>query len=125
MPSDIPDCITCGACCFGARETYIALLPEDGGRAIPAEATFAVGKVRFLRMCGGHCAQLARSPLGEAVCGIYPERPTACRAFRAGSFECLMARKHNGRVAEAFRAAPEMPGTLPPENLPGAPAEVA
>jgi Fe-S-cluster containining protein len=33
---------------------------------------------------------------GKAICAVYEERPEACRAFRAGSFECGKARRANG-----------------------------
>ncbi|WP_343116988.1 YkgJ family cysteine cluster protein [Ostreiculturibacter nitratireducens] len=106
--SDI-DCTTCGACCFGTHDRYVALLPEDRGRAIPLDATSEIDGRRFLRMCGGHCAQLTRTPDARLVCGIYEVRPEACRAFRAGSFECLKARQHRGHLAEAMRTPAPVP----------------
>ncbi|WP_373356546.1 YkgJ family cysteine cluster protein [Pseudoroseicyclus sp. CXY001] len=108
MSSEIFDCLACGACCFGRRAAYVALSHEDSARAIPAEAIFEEDGRPFLKMTSGHCAQLMATPEG-AACAIYAERPTACRAFRAGSFECRMARKHNGVLAEAFRAPAEPP----------------
>lgn len=102
MSTPVPDCTECGACCFGAHDRYIALLPEDAGRAIPAEAVVEIDGRRFMRMAGGHCAQLRREG-ARLVCAIYEHRPEACRAFRAGSFECLMSRKHRGAEAGRVR----------------------
>ncbi|MCB2135095.1 MAG: YkgJ family cysteine cluster protein [Rhodobacteraceae bacterium] len=97
------DCTTCGACCFGGHDHYVVLLPEDRGRVIPDEAVREIEGRRYMRMQGGHCAQLCRSPDARLVCGIYEVRPEACRAFRAGSFECLKARQYRGHLADAMR----------------------
>ncbi|MGB3315590.1 MAG: YkgJ family cysteine cluster protein [Albidovulum sp.] len=120
-PSDI-DCTACGAYCFGTHDRYIALLPDDRARAIPATLTSEVDGRRFMKMCGGHCAQLACTDDARLVCGIYEVRPEACRAFRAGSFECVKARQHRGALAEAMRnPAPARPETSGPEaDLPPA-----
>ena len=120
------DCTSCGACCFGGHDRYVALLPEDRGRAIPASATHDVDGRRFLAMTCGHCAQLTLTAAGETLCAIYDHRPEACRAFRAGSFECIKARQRRGPEAMALRAA-VMAGAAaataaaPPGNLPEVP----
>jgi Fe-S-cluster containining protein len=115
-PSEI-DCTSCGACCFGAHERYVALLPEDRGRAVPIIAVAEVDGRRFLRMQDGHCAKLHLSDGARLVCGIYEHRPEACRAFRAGSFECGRARHHRGMLAAAMRNPPPEPA---PIELPAA-----
>jgi Fe-S-cluster containining protein len=46
---------------------------------------------------------------GKAVCAVYEDRPEACRAFRAGSFECGKARRANGILGEKFLAQPPAP----------------
>ncbi|NKX46130.1 YkgJ family cysteine cluster protein [Roseicyclus persicicus] len=127
MSSPTFDCTACGACCFGGHDRYVALLPEDRGRAIPASATTEIEGRRYMSMACGHCAQLTVTAEGATLCAIYEDRPTACRAFRAGSFECLKARQHRGHEAEALRAfamaqtqpAPPPPGTAP-VMVPGA-----
>ncbi|WP_439140383.1 YkgJ family cysteine cluster protein [Roseicyclus sp.] len=98
------DCTSCGACCFGGHDRYIALLPQDRDRTIPETATTEIGGRRFMTMSCGHCAQLGATADGRLICAIYEERPEACRAFRAGSFECNKARQHRGIEAEALRA---------------------
>lgn len=117
------DCTACGACCFGGHDRYIALLPQDAGRPIPEAATAEIEGRRYMKMACGHCAQLTVTDTGATLCAIYADRPEACRAFRAGSFECLKARQHRGAQAEALRAlamagpepAPPAGGTAPME----------
>jgi Fe-S-cluster containining protein len=99
------DCTSCGACCFGGHDRYIVLLPEDRGRPIPEAVTTEIEGQRYMKMSCGHCAQLTFTPTGQTLCAIYEDRPEACRAFRAGSFECLKSRQHRGHLAEALRAA--------------------
>lgn len=97
----------------------------DRGRPIPDSATTLIDGRRFLKMACGHCAQLTITPEGRTLCAIYDDRPEACRAFRAGSFECLKARQHRGPVAEDLRAfamaqketAPPPPEAAPPMIL--------
>jgi len=61
-----------------------------------------------MRMQDGHCAQLQPQPGGAMACAVYDRRPTACRAFRAGSFECRQSLRHRMHQADAIRL-PEMP----------------
>lgn len=98
------DCTSCGACCFGGHDRYVAILPEDRTRSIPENATIEIAGRRYMKMACGHCAQLMITPEGQTLCAIYEDRPEACRAFRAGSFECLKARQHRGPEAEGLRA---------------------
>jgi Fe-S-cluster containining protein len=117
------DCTACGACCFGGHDRYVALLPQDQDRPIPEAATTEIDGRRYMKMACGHCAQLTVTEAGATLCAIYENRPEACRAFRAGSFECLQARRHRGPQAEALRneAAKGIAGMLaaasgPPES---------
>lgn len=109
MPPTIPDCVTCGACCFGTHDRYIAILPEDAGRPIPREALTEVDGRFYMTMKDGHCAQLTRTGDNRLVCAIYDLRPEACRAFRAGSFECGKARQYRLPLAEAMRCPAPAP----------------
>ncbi len=117
------DCTACGACCFGGSDRYVALMPQDRRRAIPESATIQIEGRSYMRMACGHCAQLTVTAQGQTLCAIYEDRPETCRAFRAGSFECLKARQHRGAQAEALRALamarPPAP-PVPPVIVPGA-----
>ncbi|SDM28884.1 Putative zinc-or iron-chelating domain-containing protein [Maricaulis salignorans] len=103
------DCVTCGACCFSRHPRYLVLLPQDQARigpaALPPESLFEDGGRSFVDFSCGHCTHL-RLETGEALCAVYDHRPEACRAFRAGSFECQKAIRANGVMGEKVRAAP-------------------
>ncbi|HQU69928.1 MAG TPA: YkgJ family cysteine cluster protein [Albidovulum sp.] len=105
MPASYPYCTTCGACCFGSHDRYIAILPEDTGRPIPPEALTELEGRFYMAMKDGHCAQLRRDEGNRLVCAIYEVRPEACRGMRAGSFECGKARQYRLPLAEAFQQA--------------------
>jgi len=102
LPATPPDCTTCGACCFGSHDRYIAILPEDAGRPIPNEAMTEVEGRLYMAMKDGHCAQLRRDGGKGLSCAIYEARPEACRGMRAGSFECGKARQYRLPLAEAY-----------------------
>lgn len=103
MLAEAFDCVTCGACCFSRNPRYLALLPEDAARPLPAESLFEADGRTFVDFSCGHCAHLDLSG-GKAVCGVYEDRPEACRAFRAGSFECLKTRRANGVLGDKVGA---------------------
>ncbi|MEE2525964.1 YkgJ family cysteine cluster protein [Hyphobacterium sp. HN65] len=99
------DCVACGACCFSRNPRYLVLLPEDTGRALPPDSLFQAEDGRtFVDFSCGHCTHL-KLETGQAICGVYDQRPEACRAFRAGSFECLKAIRANGVMGEKVREA--------------------
>ena len=89
------DCVSCGACCFSRNPRYLKLLPWDVSRELPNESLFSEGGDTYVKFDCGHCVHLDLSN-GKAACGVYENRPEACRAFRAGSFECMKAIRANG-----------------------------
>jgi hypothetical protein len=117
--AEVFDCVTCGACCFSKNPRYLVLLPEDfeagrvsgaidpgdqsqaekaatvARRRLPPESLFEHEGRTYVDFSCGHCVHLQLGE-GRAVCVVYEERPEACRAFRAGSFECMKARRANG-----------------------------
>lgn len=100
------DCVACGACCFSRNPRYLVLLPEDTGRALPADSLIEAEDGRtFVDFSCGHCTHLELDT-GQALCGVYNQRPEACRAFRAGSFECQRAIRANGVMGERVRDFP-------------------
>ncbi len=99
------DCVSCGACCFSRNPRYLVLFPEDASRNLPQESLFEAEdkygeRQTYMRFEGGRCTQLCDGGQGRRVCGVYEARPEACRAFRAGSFECVKARRANGILGE-------------------------
>jgi hypothetical protein len=91
--------VTFGACCFSKNPRYLVLLPEDAaaGRRLPEASLFEHEGRTYVDYGCGHCVYLQLGG-GKAICAVYEERPEACRAFRAGSFECMKARRANGTL---------------------------
>jgi uncharacterized protein len=99
--TNLPDCLTCGACC--AYFHQVAVLDMD---AMPRRLTWAVWdaqevagpKTHWLRRepQRGHCIALTGSVGQQARCVIYELRPNSCRAFEAGSDRCHAVRRAYG-----------------------------
>jgi Fe-S-cluster containining protein len=88
----VPECLSCGTCCFSTLETYVRVTGEDHARlGERAEAlTTFVGNRAYMRMTDGHCAALRVDPeAGRFVCTVYEARPSTCRELERGSPECL------------------------------------
>jgi Fe-S-cluster containining protein len=94
----VPACLSCGACCFGTGERYVAVSGDDHARlADEGEGlTVFIGNRCYMRMEHGHCAALELCADGTFVCGVYALRPTVCRELARGSGECRgeLALKH-------------------------------
>jgi len=98
----VPDCQTCGACC--AFYTCVAVEETDpvprshywkiGGRG-SSPAPIARRQMRRDPVTN-NCVGLEGEIGGAVRCGIYSRRPTACRAFEAGSDQCHAARRAFG-----------------------------
>jgi uncharacterized protein len=79
------------------------LLPEDAGRRLPPDSLFEHEGRTYVDYSCGHCVHLQLGG-GKAICAVYEARPEACRAFRAGSFECGNARRANGILGASAQA---------------------
>ena len=100
-PTDVPDCLTCGACC--AYFHQVTVLDSD---PTPRRLTWTVWdaeeiagpKTRWLRRepREGHCVAFAGNVGQHARCAIYELRPNSCRAFEAGSDRCRAVRRVYG-----------------------------
>ena len=98
------DCVACGACCFSRNPRYLVLLPEDRERDLPQDSLVIDGERSFVDFSCGYCVHLQLDlTAGQAICTVYDNRPEACRAFRAGSFECGKAIRANGILGEKVR----------------------
>lgn len=114
MTDDDLDCTTCGACC--GRRWSIIVTHDDLARMKPATRLKILQPPtdRFERLATAHldpnevrmplrrygaqtrCTML-RGRVGRATtCAIYDERPDGCRAFEAGSAQCLEVRALRG-----------------------------
>ncbi|WP_158585593.1 YkgJ family cysteine cluster protein [Pseudooceanicola sediminis] len=118
MSKESYDCVACGACCFGGHDKYIQLFAEDLDRGLPDRAVVTLEGKTYMKMEGGHCAQLIPLPGGGLACAVYSMRPTACRAFRAGSFECGRSRHHRMAQADAVRLPLADIVAVPPQFTP-------
>jgi Fe-S-cluster containining protein len=106
MDEDL-DCQTCGACCVNPREsdTYLLLDRADVRRlrrhrlpVVRAEEAEGLAELGTKTNAQGLCVCVAlRGRVGRrCACTVYRDRPHACREFRAGSAECLRARREAG-----------------------------
>ena len=88
----MPECTSCGACCFSNMEEYVRVFGGDWDRMSDAsrEYTHFLGNRCYMRMEGGHCAALRIDPgAGLFLCAIYPERSDCCSGLARGSGACL------------------------------------
>jgi Fe-S-cluster containining protein len=102
--SDVPDCRTCGACCYG-DEMWIHVMAGDddrlgGERVRHLTVLTQHGRgyfARSMKMVGGRCTAFRdRLTDGGCGCSIYEVRPDICRDFAAGSPDCHAARRRRG-----------------------------
>jgi uncharacterized protein len=101
MTGPIPDCRTCGACCYG-DEMWVHVmavdddrLGDDRVRRLTVLTQHGRGYfARSMKMSEGRCAAY-RDCLADGGCGcsIYEARPDICREFAAGSADCHAARR--------------------------------
>ena len=89
-PTSTPECLRCGACCFGDGERYVPVTGDDHARLGDAAEVFTVfiGNRCFMRMEAGHCAALELTADGRFVCSVYPTRPETCRELARGGAAC-------------------------------------
>ncbi|HEX6244495.1 MAG TPA: YkgJ family cysteine cluster protein, partial [Polyangiales bacterium] len=90
MSEALPECLVCGACCFGQGERYVPVSGDDHARlGDQAEAyTQFIGNRCYMRMHQGHCAALQVAEDGRFVCQVYASRPTTCRDLARGGGAC-------------------------------------
>jgi Fe-S-cluster containining protein len=89
---DVPQCLSCGTCCFSTLETYVRVTGDDYARLDDrAEAlTTWIGHRAYMRIIDGRCAALRVDlRMRRFVCDVYETRPQTCRDLARGSPECL------------------------------------
>ena len=101
-----PECLACGACCFGEGERYVPVSGDDHARLGELAETYTqfLGNRCYMRMVDGHCAAL-RLELdgrgnGRYVCGLYAERPQTCRDRARGGGACRAELEAKHSVAQ-------------------------
>lgn len=98
----IPDCVTCGACCFyfpvvsvgindiTTREHYVEIMREG------ERGEYLVDRFVKRNVEKGCCAELDGEVGVRGICKIYEQRPYPCRRFDAGSDKCHGIRRMFG-----------------------------
>jgi len=88
--SFVPECLACGACCFGQGERYVPVSGDDHARLgeLAETHTQFLGNRCYMRMVDGHCAALRLGADGRFVCGVYAQRPQTCRDLARGGGAC-------------------------------------
>ena len=87
----VPECTSCGTCCFANLPEYIRVFGIDMDRMDERAASFThfIGNRAYMRMEGGRCSALVIDPEKRRfVCSIYEMRPDCCRALERGSGAC-------------------------------------
>jgi uncharacterized protein len=88
----VPQCLTCGVCCFSRLKTYVRVTGDDFARLGERADELAAfdGHRAYMRMIDGHCAALlVEKSSGQLICGAYDARPQTCRDLARGSGACL------------------------------------
>ena len=110
----VPDCLTCGACC-----TYLFIIGVNPNDGVPPEIVWNVTDESGAVVIDSYlkrdaetlfCSALKPTADGTMPCGIYENRPPACRKFEAGSDKCHALRRIYGY--EPFLTLQEMSAAL-------------
>lgn len=98
----LPNCLSCGVCCFSRLETFVRVSGDDWGRLGPEAGRYAhfIGNRAYMKMDEGHCAALeVRDSFAgnrEYFCRIYSQRPQTCRDLERASSHCAAERALKG-----------------------------
>jgi Fe-S-cluster containining protein len=91
----IPECTSCGTCCFSYATDYLRVSGYDYERLGDAaeELVHFIENRAYLRVEDGHCVALTcDSATGRFYCSIYERRPDVCRVLERGSGHCAAER---------------------------------
>ena len=97
--SGVPECTSCGACCFSTLPEYVRVFGIDLDRMDDRARAFTDfdGNRCFMRLDEGRCTALVIDPVRRTfTCAIYPMRPDVCRSLERGSGACR-ADRHEKR----------------------------
>lgn len=91
----VPECTTCGVCCFSTLPEYVRVFGYDLDRMDDRARSFTDfdGHRCFMRMEDGHCAALVIDPVRRTyTCAIYEMRSDVCRSLERGGGACAADR---------------------------------
>jgi uncharacterized protein len=89
---DVPECVSCGVCCFSTLDEYVDVRGDDHARLGDDADALVVfhGTRAYMKMHDGHCAALTlRAQDARFECAVYPRRPRVCRELERGSGQCM------------------------------------
>lgn len=95
----VPECLSCGTCCFSETDNYLRVWGADFDRMgdTARALTEFRGNACYMRMTDGHCAALVPDPIAKTfACSIYEQRPDCCRVFERGGGGCRADRHDKG-----------------------------
>ncbi|NOT48535.1 MAG: YkgJ family cysteine cluster protein, partial [Acidobacteria bacterium] len=95
----IPECVSCGACCFFGMIPIERREPEHLAEYIEVLADHSdvvIERVLYRDEADGRCRHLSGELAVNVGCEVYPDRPRACRDFEAGSDRCFGYRRMFG-----------------------------
>lgn len=122
-------CKGCGACCAPGilgqgTSAYLEITPQDlkadftsKSKLAAKDQFFGEGAKLFLPVIRGEndftqCEHLRGTVMEDAYCGCYASRPTACRIFEPGGYQCQKIRQawlvHEDRVRWELKANPAL-----------------
>jgi Fe-S-cluster containining protein len=98
----VPECLSCGACCFGL---IVRVDPDDEERLTLEERRELTqpdqsGVLALRAAPDGRCLALEVTE-GRFFCRIYDRRPGVCVAFERGSRPCADARRDREKATAA------------------------
>ncbi len=105
LQAHTPECLHCGACCFGDGARYVPVTGDDHARLSEAaeRLTQFIGTRCYMRMEAGHCAALEITSDGRYVCSVYAQRPAICRELERGGPACQAERASKGERSQRAR----------------------
>jgi Fe-S-cluster containining protein len=97
----LPECLVCGACCFGQGQRYVPVSGDDHARLGEHAEVYTqfIGNRCYMRMHEGHCAALHLAEDGRFVCQVYATRPSTCRELARGEGACRAELEQKHAVA--------------------------
>ncbi|WP_020652594.1 YkgJ family cysteine cluster protein [Massilia niastensis] len=94
-------CLTCGACCKSYRVSFY--WTEGLERGLPdgltEQLTPHLSCMRGTNASRPYCIALGKGDAGPMACGVYAQRPQACREVEIGDEKCTRARGLHGLPA--------------------------
>lgn len=93
---EVPDCISCGACCMFGMIPIERRTPEPLTEFVEMTADdtdVVIERALWRDHADGRCRHLSGEVAREVGCTIYEDRPMTCRNFEAGSDRCFGFRR--------------------------------